>query len=120
MASNEKRFQSKVPLIEIIKFLNTGNSHLQSSSVKVVCSNGVLTVYKMVLASISPMLCSAMKGISSEDIETILIPDFTTDQISKYLKLVCQGQDFSRYTDINKVIGYDIDLVNRTEAVFSV
>ena len=123
LIGEEQCFQSKVPMIEIMKFLNAENTHIESSSVIVRCSNGVLAVNKLVLASISPMLCSAMKGISSESIDSILIPDFTTDQISKYLNLVCQGKDLSTYSEISNVIGYDPKFVSnsvaeKTETIF--
>ena len=60
----------------------------KTSDVTIYCSDGIVETHKLILVSISEMLCSALKEIYLEEGDTIIIPDVSAGHMSNYLHAV--------------------------------
>ena len=76
-----------------------------SSDVSIHCSDGLVSGHKLVLASISNMLCEAFKQFWSEESLSILMPDFSVTQLSSYFLDLYKGAEVSRHLEINAALG---------------
>ena len=77
-----------------------------TSDVIILCSDGVIPTHKLVLASISKMLYYAFKEDTWDERISILMPDFTVDQMSKYLENLYCGRDVAQFSLINSCLNY--------------
>ena len=85
---------------------NLTSNWVETADVSIICNGETLLAHRLVLASISPMLCEALKHLDDqEDIVTIVIPDITAEQIKIYLHHVYQCKDVDKFKDINDVLG---------------
>jgi len=64
------------------------------ADVQVVCCGGeMLTVHKLLLASLSPMMRDALEGVplDSDMVTTVVAPDVEADQLDEFLRSAVQG-----------------------------
>ena len=75
-----------------------------------VCSDGLLPAHKLVLAALSPLLRSALAEADTWDQEenniSIIMPDFSTQQLSRYLADIWTCEDLGHHPDVNIVLGH--------------
>ena len=76
--------------------------------VTLLCSDGAVPGQKVVLAALSPMLHSVFcQHIGDEEV-SLSIPDFTVDQISKYLDDVFHSTSLVEHPQINRMLGHQV------------
>ena len=76
--------------------------------VTLLCSDGAVPGQKVVLAALSPMLHSVFcQHIWDEEV-SLSIPDFTVDQISKYLDDVFHSTSLVEHPQINRMLGHQV------------
>ena len=78
----------------------------RTADVVIHCSDGRLAGHRLVLASISGMLHEELLCNSADDLTSVMMPDFTLDQVSSYLHHVYACQDVEKFQDINASFGY--------------
>ena len=84
-----------------------------SADVVIHCSDGRLAGHRLVLASISGMLHEELLCNSADDLTSVMMPDFTLDQVSSYLHHVYRCQDVEKFQDINDALAYKLLRFNR-------
>ena len=92
----------------ILTYLTTSLSDGSDTTADVLihCSNGIVPTHRLVLASISSMLSSVFKQDSWDETITLMLKDFSVDQISEYLLNFYQnGTQNSKFSDIDKLLG---------------
>ena len=77
-----------------------------TSDVIIYCSNGVLMAHQLILASISPVLCSEFVRNKFDEVVSIFMPDLSTETLSKYLDGVYRCKDLDQFSDINNMLGF--------------
>jgi len=77
-----------------------------SADMVIHCRDGRLAGHRLVLASISGMLHEELLCNSADDLTSVMMPDFTLDQVSSYLHHVYACQDVEKFQEINTSIGY--------------
>ena len=76
-----------------------------TADVLIHCSNGIVPTHRLVLASISSMLLSIFKQDTWDETITLMLKDFTVDQISEYLLNFYQnGTRNSKFSEIDKFV----------------
>ena len=93
-------------MCNLVDYLNIKND--KSSDLTTYCSDGVVQTQKLILVSISEMLCSALKEINPEEGETVIVPDVTAAHVSAYLHNICIGDQMSSFTELHKLLGVKI------------
>ena len=93
-------------MCNLVDYLNIKND--KSSDLTIYCSDGVVQTQKLILVSISEMLCSALKEINPEEGETVIVPDVTAAHVSAYLHNICIGDQISSFTELDKLLGVKI------------
>ena len=98
------RFHSKIPSENILQYLSSCSE--SSTDVTIYCSDGTVAAHKLVLASLSKMLCLEFQENIWDDIISITMPDFTVMEVSRYLADILQSCDLKDHPQLNFVIGY--------------
>ena len=91
----------------IINYLGStfpGNSE-NFSDIVITCCDGQVSAHKLVLASISPMLYSEFKQNISDKTLSIVLPDYSLLEVTKYLKAIYSCRDLSNFTIFNQMMG---------------
>ena len=103
-SSTVQSSKSKQNILEYLKC-----SRDRSGDVLICCSNGNLSAHKLVLASISQILFLefSLQQRNTEDSETLILPDFTIETVSRYLDAVYGCEDLTRFNDLNKIFGFE-------------
>jgi len=81
-----------------------GNSD-NFSDVMLTCSDGQIYAHKIVLASISQMLYTELKQNIWDEIVSIIVPDYSLQEVTKYLKSIYTCQDMGTLSIFDKIIG---------------
>jgi len=84
-----------------------------SADMVIHCRDGRLAGHRLVLASISGMLHEELLCNSADDLTSVMMPDFTLDQVSSYLHHVYACQDVEKFQEINDALGYKLLVLNR-------
>ena len=80
-----------------------------STDVTIHCSDGTVLGHKLVLASISKMLYQEIQfNIWDENI-SIIMPDTTVLQISKYLTDILRCSDLTHHPELNLMVGHNVN-----------
>ena len=101
----ENKWKSKW-MCNLANYFNIKNN--KTSDVTIFCSDGTVQTHKLILVSISELLCSALKEIHPEEGDTIVIPDVSADLMTSYLQAVCLGQQTSSYSEVEKLLNVKI------------
>ena len=106
--NDRSTIQSSKPKQNILEYLK--GSRYQSGDVLICCSNGNLSAHKLVLASISQILFLefSLEQRNSEDSAILILPDFTTEAVSRYLDAVYGCEDLTRFSELNKMVGFQL------------
>jgi len=91
----------------IIKYLENciPGSSKNHSDVIITCSDGQLSAHKLVLASISQMLYSEFKQNNWDKNISLVFPEFSVRELSKYLFCVYNGKSLKQFSTLNKLFG---------------
>ena len=77
------------------------------SDVVLVCSDGLLPAHKLVLAALSPLLRSALAEADTwDETVSVVMPDFSIQQVSRYLADIFTCEDLGQHPEINAVFGH--------------
>ena len=98
--SENVHYKSKSPLELVLEYL----SYSAKPDVTINCRDGSVPANKLVLASISPLLCEEFRDNILDDQVIIMMPDFTVDLIEGYLKCIFHGQSLRSYKDVNDLL----------------
>ena len=96
---------SKANILQHLSCSSLGSGD-PSADVVIHCSDGRLAGHRLVLASISGMLHEELLCNSADDLTSVMMPDFTLDQVSSYLHHVYACQDVEKFQEINASFGY--------------
>ena len=96
---------SKANILQHLSCSSLGSGD-PTADVVIHCSDGRLAGHRLVLASISGMLHEELLCNSADDLTSVMMPDFSLDQVSSYLHHVYACQDVEKFQDINTSIGY--------------
>ena len=83
------------------------------SDVVLVCSDGLLPAHKLVLAALSPLLRSALAEADTwDETVSVVMPDFSIQQVSRYLADIFTCEDLGQHPEINAVFGHCVEEVS--------
>ena len=83
---------------------NTWNS---LTNVAIICYDGLLPAHKLVLAALSPLLCSMLAEADTwDETVSVVMPDFSIQQVSQYLADIFTCEDLGQHPEINSVFGH--------------
>ena len=102
------------PADSILQYLATcSNTWSSLTDVVIICKDGLLPAHKLVLAALSPLLCS-MLGEADTWGETVsvLMPDFSIQQVSPYLADIFTCEDLGQHPEINIVLGHCVEVLS--------
>ena len=77
------------------------------SDVLIYCSDGQISCHKLVLASISPMLNKEFKTNIWDENVSIIVPDFTVQEVRAFLESLYKCQNLNKFADLAKLFGCD-------------
>ena len=90
LPDDREKKSSRLLWKEIIsEHMSLGNIEDKTLDVRIHCKDGTIFTHKLVLASINPMMYVAMKNIISDDTCTVLMPDFSVNQVEDYFSGGC-------------------------------
>ena len=83
------------------------------SDVVLVCSDGLLPAHKLVLAALSPLLRSALAEADTwDETVSVVMPDFSIQQVSRYLADIFTCEDLGQHPEINAVFGHCVEEIS--------
>ena len=106
---DECKFYKGKPADTIFHYLKSslkGQKIDKTTDVSIFCKNGSVPAHKLVLASISPMLYAEFKENCFDETVSIIMNDFTVQEVKNYLKDVYNNQNLTKYTSINVSLGF--------------
>ena len=78
-----------------------------------VCSDGLLPAHKLVLAALSPLLRSALAEADTwDETVSVVMPDFSIQQVSRYLADIFTCEDLGQHPEINAVFGHCVEEIS--------
>ena len=94
-------------LDSIFEYLrSTFNGNNSTADVFIYCRNGVLPTHRLVLASISKLLLSMLKGDSWNEPITMILADFDIEEVVEYFNdFYKQGYHSERFLSLKNILG---------------
>ena len=102
------------PADSILQYLATcSNTWSSLTDVVIICKDGLLPAHKLVLAALSPLLCSMLEEADTwDETVSVLMPDFSIQQVSPYLADIFTCEDLGQHPEINSVFGHFVEEIS--------
>ena len=102
------------PADSILQYLATcSNTWSSLTDVVIICKDGLLPAHKLVLAALSPLLCSMLGEADTwDETVSVLMPDFSIQQVSPYLADIFTCEDLGQHPEINSVFGHFVEEIS--------
>ena len=81
---------------------------LIDTDVTIYCNDGTVAAHKLVLGSISQMLFVEFSINFQDEAISIILPDVSSDHVSKYLDAIYNCQNVSNFYGLNEMFGYEM------------